>query len=102
MPPELPETQTCPICGASVTPSVRYPAYLCQSCMERATAIDGRPIGFSNLCRNETTGEYYMGYAARYKDDDATYDSHDCLVDGIPCRASEAYMGGIVVIPKVG
>lgn len=67
--------------------------------MERATALDGRPISFTNLCRNEITGDYYMGYAAHFRDNEAVYDSHDCLVDGISCRADEAYMGGIVIRP---
>ena len=37
------------------------------------------------------------GYLARYGDTGEEYGGHECFVDGILCRADEAYLGGIVV-----
>ena len=85
-------SQFCPICRAEVTPRVRYPRYLCAACMARATAPDGGRLEFFNASMSG-------GYAARYAETKADYPSHDCVVDGVRCRADEAYMGGIVIQP---
>ena len=37
------------------------------------------------------------GYGAAFADDKSKYDSHDCFIDGRPCRADEARFGGIVI-----
>lgn len=84
--------QTCPICRTEVTPSARYPRYLCRDCMGRATAPDGGRLEFFNASMSG-------GYTARFVATGADYPSHDCLVDGVQCRADEAHMGGIVLQP---
>lgn len=82
--------QACPICGAEVEPSERYPRRVCDRCAARATSTDGRSLAFFNL---DLSG----GYGARYADTDEAYDSHECLIDGVRCRAEEARCGGIVI-----
>jgi len=84
------ETQDCAICGAEVDPSARYPRYLCEECAARATAPDGRPLRFSNA---DLSG----GYRAEYADTGEPYCSHNCMIDGVACRADEARFGGIVI-----
>lgn len=85
-------TQTCPICKTTVTPSSRYPKYVCNDCYERASNITGRKLAFYNV---SISG----GYIAYYADSDnkEEYKSYDCYIDGIKCRADEARFGGIVI-----
>jgi len=59
-------------------------------CAKRATAPDGRRLEFFNVGLSG-------GYGARYADNHERYQSHDCLIDGLPCRADEARFGGIVI-----
>ena len=83
-------THQCPICGIALEPVARYPRYVCQDCADRATSIDGRPLEFFNLGLSG-------GYGARYADNQTSYNSHDCIIDGQACRADEARFGGIVI-----
>jgi len=83
-------TQACPICGAAVQPSQRYPRHVCRDCFSEATGRDGRRLEFSNVGLSG-------GYAAHYADTGEPYDSHDCWIRGIRCRAGEARFGGIVI-----
>ena len=83
-------THQCPICGIALEPVARYPRYVCQDCADRATSIDGRPLEFFNLGLSG-------GYGARYADNQTSYNSHDCFIDGQACRADEARFGGIVI-----
>jgi hypothetical protein len=85
--------QQCPICKIQVTPSERYPHYVCASCVERAADVAGRKVAFYNT---ELSGS---GCEGRYRDDGSLYASDRCWIDGVPCRAAEAHMGGIVVQP---
>ena len=85
-------SQFCPICGVSVHPSQRYPLYVCNACQNRAQSADGRPLVFYNA-------EFAGGYLAKFADTDEESPSHECYIDGIPCRADEARFGGIVVQP---
>lgn len=82
--------QACPICGAGVAASERYPRRVCDPCADRATSTDGRPLAFFNLGLSG-------GYDARYADTGEAYQSHECLIDGVRCRADEARFGGIVI-----
>lgn len=93
------ESQFCPICKRDVKPDPRYPNYLCRECSDQAISTDGRPIVFSNfdIRNNNSRGISYAGYRAFYSDTKERYDSHICFVNGIKCRADEAYFGGIVV-----
>lgn len=84
--------QECPVCGARVTPSSRYPDHLCATCVDRAVSADGRPLAFFNV---DLSG----GFAAAYRDTRERYPRRDCFVDGVACEADEAYFGGIVVRP---
>lgn len=85
-------TQTCPICNTTVEPSSRYPKYICNDCYKKATDINGRKLRFYNVSMSG-------GYIAYYADsnDKEEYESHDCYIDTVKCRADEAYFGGIVI-----
>jgi hypothetical protein len=52
--------------------------------------IDGRKLRFFNL-------DFSGGFGASYADTGEPYDSHQCYVEGIECRADEARFGGIVI-----
>ena len=80
----------CPICAASLEPVARYRCYVCKDCASRAATLDGRALEFFNL---DLSG----GFGARHTDDQSPHYSHDCLIDGNPCRADEARFGGIVI-----
>ena len=82
--------QLCPICGAGVTPSQRYPHYLCRGCAQRASDSSGRALQFFNE-------SFSGGYIAKYADNGDAYDSHVCFIDGVECWADEDYFGGIVI-----
>lgn len=83
-------THQCPICRIPLAPVSRYPRYVCQECADKAVSIDGRLLEFFNLGLSG-------GYGARYADDQASYNSHDCFIDGQLCHANEARFGGIVI-----
>jgi hypothetical protein len=84
--------QTCPICRAEVTPSLRYPHYLCGHCVQRAADEVGRPLRFSNE-------SFSGGFIAQYADTGEARNSHICFIDGVECWADEDYFGGIVIRP---
>jgi hypothetical protein len=86
------QTQHCPICGAEVAYSPRYPRYICRSCAARASSADGRLLGFGN---EGVSG----GFVAWYADTGENYPGHECFIDGIRCHANDAYLGGIVIQP---
>jgi hypothetical protein len=84
--------QHCPICQKPVHHSERYPRYVCVECVPRAKSKDGRLLKFFN---ESISG----GFIAQYADTGEAYPSHECYIDGIPCRADEHYFGGIVIQP---
>jgi len=84
------EKQTCPICLAEVPSNPRYPNYVCKYCAGKAVSADGRILKFYN---QSLSG----GFIAYYADTKEVYDSHDCYIDGVKCRADEARFGGIVI-----
>lgn len=85
-------TQICSICSNTVKSSPRYPKYVCSDCYKKATDINGRKLHFYNT---SMSGGYVAYYAD--SDDKEEYESHDCYIDGIKCRADEARFGGIVI-----
>ena len=85
--------QMCPLCGASVPPSPRYPDYVCEVCVAEAVDEDGRSLAFFN------TG-LGGGFGARVVATGETRASHACFIRGVPCYADEARFGGIVVRPR--
>lgn len=80
----------CPLCGAAMTFNLRYPRAVCADCVRRAGDAEGRALDFFNA-------DFGGGYLAIYREGGGKYDSHDCFIDGHPCRADEARFGGIVV-----
>jgi hypothetical protein len=80
----------CPICGQPVRTDPRYPEAICLACHARAVDANGRALIFSNL---DMTG----GFRATIAETGEEHPGHLCYIDGIECRADEAYMGGIVV-----
>ncbi len=83
--------QVCPICSKPVQPSQRYPNYVCGDCAKLARSQDGRELIFFNVSLSG-------GYAAQYADTGEAYNSHDCYIHSIKCRADEHRFGGIVIV----
>jgi hypothetical protein len=81
---------SCPICGAAMAFNPRYPRAVCPGCVSRACDAEGRELDFFNA-------DFGGGYLAVYREGGGNYDSHDCFIDALPCRADEARFGGIVV-----
>lgn len=87
-----PGEHPCPICGAPVLASPRYPRKLCPACVLEATDAEGRSIHFTNT---DLSG----GFEARHSDDGTPHPGGECFVRGTPCQAEESKFGGIVVQP---
>lgn len=86
----IPNSQFCPVCSREIAFQVRYPRYVCMDCASLATDINGRKLLFYNM---DASG----GYLAFYSDNNEIYDSHQCFINGLECRADEAKFGGIVI-----
>lgn len=82
--------QLCPVCHSDVENNARYPKYVCQACASKASSSDGRLLIFSNAGLSG-------GLTARFADTGESYVGSQCYIDGFPCRADEAYFGGIVI-----
>lgn len=84
--------QRCPLCGAALPISTRYPRYVCASCAAGAVDLDGHPVEFSNeglsggLVSSSPRAPVESGRAS-------------CLIEGVRCVAEEAHMGGVVIQP---
>jgi len=87
---ELDSHSACPVCAAAISPNPRYPRAVCDACALRACDAEGRALDFFNA-------GFGGGYLAVFRDGGEPYESHDCFIDGLPCRADEARFGGIVV-----
>lgn len=91
-----PDWSVCPICGGAGRDSKRYPAALCETCVEGLVDIQGRGVqvfneGFSGgllikIGETTVTGEAAAQTAF--------------FVRGVECRAREHRFGGIVVQPR--
>jgi len=79
----------CPVCGAPLARSARYPRALCPPCVLEAIDREGRRVRFAN---ESISG----GFVAHPVGGEPSQD-HDCWVRGSACRADESYFGGIVV-----
>jgi len=82
--------RACPICGVEVAPCDRYPRYVCANCARKAESPDGRPLSFGHVGLSG-------GYSAWFTDDGMPYQGHDCVIEGVRCRADEARFVGIVI-----
>lgn len=80
----------CPVCATELRYHARYPNYVCDSCIAKATDEHGLPLKFFN------TG-MYGGFEAVCADTDEVRTSHICFINGRRCYADEARTGGIVV-----
>lgn len=87
---KLDSNAACPVCAAVISPNPRYPRAVCAACALRACDAEGRMLDFFNA-------GFGGGYLAVFREGGEPYDSHDCYIDGLPCRADEARFGGIVV-----
>jgi hypothetical protein len=81
-------TQNCPICGRWVLSSQRYPRYVCHWCTLSTTDVDGKTISVYN--------SHILGYGV-VVDGVEVESVYPVFVKGVPCTASEAYFGGIVI-----
>lgn len=86
---------TCPLCGAEREYSARYPTAVCHDCTVKATDEHGRRLRFSNA-------SFSGGLVGFYADTGEAYLSEECWIDGVKCRASEAHMGGTVILAPRG
>lgn len=92
-------TGNCPHCGGpSEYQTPRYPRALCHACCLRAACPEGRPVAMGNAGLSG-------GFVAHHRDDGSACASLGesggvVLVDGARFRASEAHMGGVVVVPE--
>lgn len=82
--------QRCPVCCSKVEKNDRYPRYVCQACASRVFSADGRRLAFSNAGLSG-------GLVARFVDTGEPYTGNECYIEGVPCRANEAHLGGIVI-----
>ncbi len=85
----MPAEQKCPICLTDVTPSARYPKYLCSACWSRAVDENGRSLSFGYSPN--------VGYCVWYEDNKEPRETGICFIDGVRCWAGEDYWGGSVV-----
>ena len=83
--------QFCPICKEPVEWVTRYPDYVCENCINRATDANGRAITFQN---DNPLG---FGVIAKYQDSEECCESEHCVIDGVECKANEVRFGGIVI-----
>jgi hypothetical protein len=88
-----PQSQPCPLCGAPVPASARYPDAVCAACVDLACDEAGRRLVFGN------TSPLGTGFAARCVETGELGESPRCWIRGVECRAAEAYFGGVVVRP---
>src|SRR5215208_1847797 len=85
------EGTICPGCGGAGRHSPRYPAALCEKCVETLRCA-GRPVELSN--------ETILGTGVRIENSDGRLpDNASLFAHGLECRAREAHSGGIVVQP---
>ncbi|MEQ1764881.1 MAG: hypothetical protein ABL984_17260 [Pyrinomonadaceae bacterium] len=81
--------QCCPICAASVAPSLRYPKQICSECWSGAVDEEGRKVTFGYLSD--------AGYCVFYEDSNEPRPTGICFIRGVRCWAGEDYWGGSVV-----
>jgi hypothetical protein len=87
------KTQFCSICKQPVVYSSRYPDYVCENCTKLACDDKEQPVMFYNSTHSG------HGCKGSYRLNDIDYNSNLCFIKRIPCRADEAYFGGIVIRP---
>ncbi len=90
---ESSKQQHCPTCNRYVKYNERYPNFVCIKCIAQATDKDDKKIAFYNITEDG------HGCQGKYVDSEKLYRSPFCFIKGIKCKAEEAYMGGIVVMP---
>jgi len=85
--------QFCPVCGAQVNYSLRYPKAICKSCKSKITDCNGRPVEFFNT---EFLGYGCQGYYSGTNQKEL-YDSTACYIGTVELVANEHRFGGIVI-----
>jgi hypothetical protein len=91
----LRSTQLCPICGDKVIENSRYPVYLCEKELNRATDSQGKIVKLNN---RSVTGGFIAFYENGAEATDVT-NTFTVYIDGKPYHVAEAKMGGVVVTP---
>lgn len=81
-------SQRCPICERWVITSERYPRYVCHWCTLSTTDLHGKTISVYNA---DILGCGVMVDGVEVES------GHAVWVKGVPCTASEAHFGGIVI-----
>ena len=71
-------------------PQRRFPEGAGCACAAKAASADGRPLRLEN---ESLSG----GLQGSYADDGRPYESPECYIGGVRCRAEEARFGGVVI-----
>lgn len=89
-------TQKCPICHVEIEPNPRYQNYVCSNCVCLTSDELGRKVRFGNL-------SIQGGLKGMYCDSGKSYNSFECWIKGIKCKAVEGRFGGIVIqaLPEI-
>lgn len=88
--------QFCPRCGAQVTQSDRYPAYLCGACEAMITDEAGAPVAGYN---SGLTGGFMLRWPGG-EHPDLLAGGAWVWIDGQRWWATEARFGGTLVLPE--
>lgn len=92
---EYPKQQHCPTCNRYVQHSTRYPNYACAKCASKAVDDKGRALSFFNVTMD---GHGCQGMLVETKE---LVTSKVCFIKDIRFEAEEAYLGGVVILPKI-
>ncbi|MBB6273557.1 hypothetical protein HDF26_004017 [Pedobacter cryoconitis] len=87
--------QHCPACNRYVQYSTRYPNYACAKCVSKAVDKKGEAIAFFNVTSDG------QGCQGKLLATNKSTSSKSCFIKGIDFKAEEAYLGGIVLLPKI-
>lgn len=79
------EKYFCPICRSELPGKPYYPNSVCLNCATSIISADGRPL------------EFFTYTGGIYADTKEVYNSEDCYIDGVKCRAFESRMGAIII-----
>ena len=80
----------CKICDAEIIDNPRYPNMVCSACHSLITDENNIQIEFFN---ESMSG----GVIGVYKETGEPYNSTECFINNIKCKAKEGRFGGIVI-----
>lgn len=79
----------------------RYPDYVCEECVSLAVDENGNSVSFSNEdVYGGLIGHVVDARTGKALENDFMTAKPEFLIRGVPCYASEAHFGGVVIRPK--